>query len=322
MSTPAPPPRKHKKTDDRSYTAGSAEKSLSMLGSGLGILQQLSRASSRGGDERIAWASATPESVVGPEVVISGELKFDNLLRIDGRFEGKLITKGGNVVVGSSGVLVGDVNNVSAMIVGGKVTGNILVDSLHLRGEAAVHGDVSCKSITIGPNAVVCGRLNVHPQAPRLIDSNGAVVAAPPRPALSRKSSLRGAAENGAAPARAPAAGGTEAEWGSTAATEKQPPLAQSGEGKDKENKPAPTPDPAAKPKEATPEKPVPAAPAPAAESAKTEPEAGAAAVGVKEEVAAAEEAPAEAEAPRGGFGDATLTFDPAADPHPSTAAE
>ena len=37
--------------------------------------------------------SGTPETVIGEYVVVKGELEFDRLLRIDGLFEGKLISE-------------------------------------------------------------------------------------------------------------------------------------------------------------------------------------------------------------------------------------
>lgn len=207
-----------------------------MLNSGLGMMQQ--QLLGRGGnDDRLQWTNAAPESVVGTEVVISGELTFDKLLKIDGRFEGKIVTKGGNLIIGPSGVLVGDVNNVSSMLVEGKVTGNILVETLLLRGDAVVHGDVSCKSITIDPKVVICGNVNVHPQAPKFIDSNGNIVAAPPRPAPipSRKPSLKAPV-----PVPVPAAAAKEEKK-----AESKPASAPKTAKKEEEKKAEPAPAPA-----------------------------------------------------------------------------
>ena len=50
----------------------------------------------------------TPDTVIGKSVVLKGELTFDKLLRIDGRFEGELQSRG-SLIVGASGIIIGDV---------------------------------------------------------------------------------------------------------------------------------------------------------------------------------------------------------------------
>ena len=42
---------------------------------------------------------------------MKGELEFTRLLRVDGRFEGDLITDKGSLVVGPKGEVVGDLKN-------------------------------------------------------------------------------------------------------------------------------------------------------------------------------------------------------------------
>ena len=42
-----------------------------------------------------------------------GELEFTRLLRVDGRFEGDLITDKGSLVVGPKGEVIGDLKNMT-----------------------------------------------------------------------------------------------------------------------------------------------------------------------------------------------------------------
>lgn len=42
---------------------------------------------------------------------MKGELEFTRLLRVDGRFEGELITDKGSLVVGPKGEVIGDLKN-------------------------------------------------------------------------------------------------------------------------------------------------------------------------------------------------------------------
>lgn len=48
----------------------------------------------------------------------------------------------------------------------GKVIGDINVENLHLGSSAAVHGDITCKSLQIDGGAALVGRLEISPNAP------------------------------------------------------------------------------------------------------------------------------------------------------------
>jgi len=118
----------------------------------------------------------TPETIIGAHVKMKGQLEFTKLLRIDGRFEGALISKG-DLIIGPKGVFVGDIKEMGEIVIDGKVIGNINVELVDLRDKAQVFGDVTCKSLRMDPTVVLCGRLNVHPQAPLRIDEAGNTIA-------------------------------------------------------------------------------------------------------------------------------------------------
>lgn len=59
------------------------------------------------------------------------------------------------------------------MLVEGHVIGNINVERLSLKGEAFVHGDITCKSIAVESRVKMVGRVNIHPMAPKEINSDG-----------------------------------------------------------------------------------------------------------------------------------------------------
>lgn len=117
-----------------------------------------------------------PESVIGRGVNIRGTLSFEKLLRIDGQFEGQLISKG-SLIIGSEGVLIGNIQNMSALVLdGGKLYGNVVVDKLFLRGASYLKGDVCCKYLTVDKHATLMGNCNIHPLAPEIIDENGDII--------------------------------------------------------------------------------------------------------------------------------------------------
>jgi cytoskeletal protein CcmA (bactofilin family) len=117
-------------------------------------------------------------------------MEFSHLLRIDGKFKGRLsvsqngdnspsiITDNmGDLIIGEHGILIGDVGdscNIRCMMMeGGEVIGNISVEELVLLNNAKVSGKITAKFCTIGENAVVFTggeSVNIHPQAPEVVD--------------------------------------------------------------------------------------------------------------------------------------------------------
>ena len=69
-----------------------------------------------------------------------------------------------------------------ALLVDGKLVGDINVRRVCLRGNAQVFGNITCRSLQMDPSVVVVGTLNVHPDAPRRIDSEGNEVKDEPPP--------------------------------------------------------------------------------------------------------------------------------------------
>lgn len=79
----------------------------------------------------------------------------------------------GNLIIGAEGKVVGNIENMGSLLVDGRVEGNISVEVVCLRNRAQVFGNITCKSITIDPEVMISGKLNINPKAPMLIDSNG-----------------------------------------------------------------------------------------------------------------------------------------------------
>mmetsp|Transcript_6677 Transcript_6677/g.6982 ORF Transcript_6677/g.6982 Transcript_6677/m.6982 type:complete len:230 (+) Transcript_6677:61-750(+) len=117
-----------------------------------------------------------PETTLGMNVVVRGELEFETLLRIDGSFSGRLVSKG-NLIVGPQGKITGNIIDMNSVLIDGKVIGDIVVQRLCLRGQASVFGSITCRSLQIDPTVIVVGGLNVHPNAPKVIDSEGKIIA-------------------------------------------------------------------------------------------------------------------------------------------------
>lgn len=122
---------------------------------------------------------AEPDVIVCKEDKLQGELRFENLLHVEGAFSGKLVANDqAGIIVGPSGIVEANVLNISAVYVLGKIVGNIgNVEAVTLKSSACVHGDISCKTLEIEPGAVVVGEINVSPSdGSAVIDAGGNIL--------------------------------------------------------------------------------------------------------------------------------------------------
>lgn len=67
-------------------------------------------------------------------------------------------------------MFLGDLVGLSGAFIDGKLIGDVNVESVHLGSSAAVHGDVTCRSLQMDGGAAVVGRLEVSPRT--LINSD------------------------------------------------------------------------------------------------------------------------------------------------------
>lgn len=103
-----------------------------------------------------------PDMVVSEQTTIKGDMRYQNLLRIDGVAEGSVIAPGtAGLIVGERGTLIGNVLGVGCMLVEGKVIGNINVESLCVCESGVVHGDIAARSADIKNNATLVGNLHI-----------------------------------------------------------------------------------------------------------------------------------------------------------------
>lgn len=174
MSAPIPPPKKKdRKLVSKFAAAGNGHNVVRNFGNNGTQLEDANLESY----SKICNFSDPPDSIIGTGVELKGDFQYDQLLRIDGSFKGNLITNG-DLIIGHTGCLIGDVTTVNRMIIdGGFVSGTIIVQELLLKGQAQVQGDISCKLMEIlGPDVILSGKINVHPLSPDKIDENENIV--------------------------------------------------------------------------------------------------------------------------------------------------
>jgi cytoskeletal protein CcmA (bactofilin family) len=107
--------------------------------------------------ERTNGGSAT---LVGAGTTLKGDITSLGDLRIDGTVIGN-ITSSAKIVVGSSGIVEGDIKGNQADITG-KVSGNIrTTELLQLRGDSVVKGNLYAGKLQLEPSATFNGECHM-----------------------------------------------------------------------------------------------------------------------------------------------------------------
>lgn len=92
-----------------------------------------------------------------------GTIKFNNALKIDGKFEGDMITNDGEVYVGKTGSIKANVKAKNATIEG-HVDGNVTAtEKVVLKQKAQLIGDLKARTLVIEEGVVFVGKCNVNP---------------------------------------------------------------------------------------------------------------------------------------------------------------
>ncbi|MHC4453089.1 MAG: bactofilin family protein [Planctomycetota bacterium] len=98
------------------------------------------------------------------DVEVKGTIKFGAVMRIDGKFDGELITDNGELVVGKTGNVKANVK-VRSAVIEGRVDGNIKAsDRVELKQKAQLIGDLQAKVLVIEEGVVFVGKCNVNPE--------------------------------------------------------------------------------------------------------------------------------------------------------------
>jgi cytoskeletal protein CcmA (bactofilin family) len=95
-------------------------------------------------------------SIIGPEAVISGDFTTDAQVHVEGRIDGQV--RCGQLILGASGVIAGDINAQEARIAG-LVQGKVTAATVIVEPSGRITGDVSYDTISIAAGAQIEGRL-------------------------------------------------------------------------------------------------------------------------------------------------------------------
>ncbi|HDY68230.1 MAG: polymer-forming cytoskeletal protein [Candidatus Scalindua sediminis] len=99
---------------------------------------------------------------------VKGTIKFGEAMKIDGKFDGELITDNGELVVGKTGKVKATIK-VRSAVVEGRVEGNIKAsDKVELKQNAHLIGDLQAKTLVIEEGVVFVGQCNVNPEGTKI----------------------------------------------------------------------------------------------------------------------------------------------------------
>ncbi len=99
---------------------------------------------------------------------IKGTIKFGEAIRVDGKFNGELISDNGELIVGKTGTVKATVK-VKSAVVEGRVDGNIRAsDNIELKQSAHIIGDLQAKTLVMEKGVVFVGKCNVNPEGTKI----------------------------------------------------------------------------------------------------------------------------------------------------------
>jgi cytoskeletal protein CcmA (bactofilin family) len=102
------------------------------------------------------------KNILGNDVEIKGNIKFQGELSIDGKIDGE-ISSGGILTLGENAEVKGEIKTKSCTVYG-KVNGNITVEErCELKGRAQLIGDLKAARLVIEEGATFVGKSEVTP---------------------------------------------------------------------------------------------------------------------------------------------------------------
>jgi cytoskeletal protein CcmA (bactofilin family) len=106
--------------------------------------------------------NATPKTIIGEDVEITGAIKCASHIQIDGKLNGDL-TCNGSAIVGTTAAVKGNLN-VESITVLGQVNGNVVArDKIELKSSTRLNGDIKAKRLTVEDGVTFIGKAEVMP---------------------------------------------------------------------------------------------------------------------------------------------------------------
>lgn len=126
------------------------------------------------------------ETVLGSDVTFKGEISFENNMRVEGRVEGKITSKG-KLALGKGAQMTAEAV-VGQLAVEGTFKGNVVAsERIELASSAHVLGDIRAPKLVIAEGATFVGNCHVSPDALKDVKPQEFVVPVPATPIQGKK---------------------------------------------------------------------------------------------------------------------------------------
>jgi len=108
------------------------------------------------------------KAFMGEDAVFNGSLTFEGTVRIDGRFEGQVITEG-TLIVGETGWLTADIN-AGTVICKGKIEGTVIAtDKIELHSTGQIVGALKSKALQVEVGGKLDGQCDMSGQGDNIV---------------------------------------------------------------------------------------------------------------------------------------------------------
>jgi len=99
-------------------------------------------------------------TVIATGINIIGDIKGESAIRIDGNVEGNVDMKKA-IIIGEKGLVKGSLNS-DAVIVFGKLTGNLKCKTLQIKNSGIIDGDITTESLEVDMGGKYNGNLKME----------------------------------------------------------------------------------------------------------------------------------------------------------------
>jgi cytoskeletal protein CcmA (bactofilin family) len=108
------------------------------------------------------------KAYMGEDAVFNGSLTFAGTVRIDGRFEGQVITED-TLIVGETGRLIADVN-AGTVVCKGKIEGTVVASNrIELHATGQIVGEIKSKSLQVEIGGILDGRCDMSGEGKKIV---------------------------------------------------------------------------------------------------------------------------------------------------------
>lgn len=108
--------------------------------------------------------------LIGRGIEVSGDIFFSDLLRVDGKVEGKVSSESGTLVIGESGRLEAEVD-VGTCVIQGALHGNLMARTkVEIHRSGRVHGDLITPVLVVEEGAIFNGAIKMSQESGRKLE--------------------------------------------------------------------------------------------------------------------------------------------------------